>query len=86
VSEGRIKGYVRAEGLSMLATEAVLNGAMPLPVIWTSQRNRHFAATVGAAADLLIDLKNFLALDVRTTRDERNRCHWAPNASKTLSC
>ncbi len=61
-----IKGYVRAEGLSILATEAVLNKAKPLSGyldIGTEDGRLRLTMNGCAAADLLVDLKNFLALE-----------------------
>jgi len=62
--EGQIKGYVRADGLNMLATEAVLDETTPLTGyldILTEDGRLRLAITGGAAADLMIDMKNFLA-------------------------
>jgi hypothetical protein len=61
-----IKGYVRAEGLSILATEAILNKAKPLSGyldIGTEDGRLRLRMNGCAAADLLVDLKNFLALE-----------------------
>jgi hypothetical protein len=66
MSEGQIKGYVRAEGLNILATEATLDKTKPLTGfldILTEDGRMRLAITGGAAADLMIDLKNFLALE-----------------------
>jgi hypothetical protein len=64
--EGPIKAYIRAEGLSVLATEAVLDKPTPLAGyldILTEDGRLRLALTGSAAADLLIDLKQFLALE-----------------------
>jgi hypothetical protein len=64
--EGPKKAYIRAEGLSVLATEAVLDKPTPLAGylnILTEDGPVRLALTGSAAADLLIDLKNFLALE-----------------------
>jgi hypothetical protein len=61
-----IKGYVRAEGQSVLTTEVVLEKAKPLSGyldIATDDGRLRLAITGTAAADLMIDLKNFLALE-----------------------
>ena len=57
-----IKGYVRAEGQSVLTTEVVLEKAKPLSGyldIGTDDGRLRLAITGTAAADL----KNFLALE-----------------------
>jgi hypothetical protein len=61
--EGRIKGYVRAEGLSMLAT--VEPGHAAFRLFGHRNGRRHFAANNDRrrCRRLLIDLKNFLALE-----------------------
>jgi hypothetical protein len=65
--EGPIKGYIRADaGLSVRATDVVLDLAAPLKgylEIATEDGRLRLAITGGAAADLLIDLKNFLAME-----------------------
>ena len=61
-----IKGYVRSEGLSVLATEVVLEKANRLSGyldIAADDGRLRLSITGSAAADLLIDLKNFLDLE-----------------------
>src|ERR1700738_2187146 len=60
-----IKGYVRAEGLSIFATEAVLNKAKPLSGyldIGTEDGRLRLRMNGCAAADLLVELKHFLTV------------------------
>jgi hypothetical protein len=79
-----IKGYVRAEGLSILATEAVLNKAKPLSGyldIGTEDGRLRLRMNGCAAADLLVDLKNFLALEYMASAPPR---HFPTEKSGTL--
>jgi hypothetical protein len=64
--EGPINGYVRTEGLSVLATEIILRQAKPLSGyldIGTEDGRLRLLITGSAAADLIVDLQNFLALE-----------------------
>lgn len=67
MSEGLIKGYVRADaGLRVLATDVILDTAAPLKgylEIATEDGRLRLAITGAGAADLLVDLKQFLALE-----------------------
>jgi hypothetical protein len=67
MSEGPIKGYVRADaGLNVLATDVILDTNGPLKgylEIATEDGRLRLAVAGAKAADLLIDLKQFLALE-----------------------
>ena len=79
-----IKGYVRAEGLSIPATEAVLNKAKPLSGyldIGTEDGRLRLRMNGWAAADLLVDLKNLLALEYMASAPPR---HFPTEKSGTL--
>ena len=62
-----IKEYVRADAdLTVLASDVVLDTAAPLKgylEIVTEDGRLRLVITGGAAADLIIDLKQFLALE-----------------------
>jgi hypothetical protein len=60
---------------------------MPLSGYWdiaTEDGTLRLTMTVGAAADLLIDLNTSWLWNVRTMGDERNRRCWATKRQQTL--